>query len=573
MATGATELPRFACPDWWDRLCAGQPPMAEVPVNRDRAARALAFFNRLRLPDVPGNPALAEACGDWFRDILQAFLASEDPATGARLVWECLALVPKKNSKSTYTSALALTALYLSEVPNGQMLLIGPSQNISARCFDQAQAMIRLDPDLDRIFRIQDHLKTITRRKTGTSLEVKTFDTSIVTGEIPILTIVDELHELGKKAGAQQVMQQIRGGGITMTGGQLMMITTQSDKAPAGLWKSELAKARAIRDGTAGAAPIMLPVLYEFPEAVQKTPAFWRDCANWPLVLPNLGRSISRQRLEDDYRNNGAVSAEAEQIWLSQHLNIEIGLGTREDRWLGADYWEAAAVPGLDLEAIIASSEVCVVGIDGGGLDDLLGLCVLGRHRVTRAWQAWFRAWADRAVLEIRKIIAPELTDLAADGDLVLVDNLEAEANAEIAAICTRLRDAGLLPEEAGIGMDQAEQGKIIDDLVAAGFDTGMIAPVWQGIALKSAIKMTPVKLKNGTVVHGGQRIAAWCVGNAKCEAFGNAVIVSKAKSGSAKIDVLMAFFDAVMMMTRNPVAHAANARRDGYFAALGGAA
>ena len=245
MARPSTEaLPRFACPDWWEKIQAGQTPMAAVPVNHARAAKALAFFNRLKLPDVPGTPALSEACGDWFRDILVAFLASEDQSTKQRLVWELLCMVPKKNSKTTYVAALGLTALFMEEAPNRQMLLVAPSQNISERCFDQAQGMIRLDQRLQAIFKVQDHIKRIERRKTGTVFDVKTFDTSIVTGEIPILTIIDELHELGKKAKAAAVMQQIRGGGITMQGGQVLMITTQSDEAPAGIWRTELDKAR-----------------------------------------------------------------------------------------------------------------------------------------------------------------------------------------------------------------------------------------------------------------------------------------------------------------------------------------
>ena len=188
--------PRFACTDWWEKIQAGETPMAAVPINEARAAKALAFFNRLRLPDVPGNPPLSEACGDWFRDILVAFLASEDPETKRRLVWELLCMVPKKNSKTTYVAALGLTALFMEEAPNRQMLIVAPSQNISQRCFEQAQGMIRIDARLDAIFKITDNLKSISRRKTGTDLQVKTFDTSIVTGEIPILTIIDELHEL-----------------------------------------------------------------------------------------------------------------------------------------------------------------------------------------------------------------------------------------------------------------------------------------------------------------------------------------------------------------------------------------
>lgn len=556
MPASTNALPRFACPNWWEKIRAGETPMADIPVNEDKAADALWFFNRLRLPDgaAAGTP-LSDACGDWFRDILVAFMASEDPETKERLVWECLTMVPKKNSKTTYTAALGLTALYCSPARNGQMLVIGPSQNISNRCFDQAQKMIRMDPLLESAFKVQDHLKSITRHETGTKLDVKTFDTSIVTGEIPMLTIIDELHELGKKNGALQVMQQIRGGGITQTGGQLMMITTQSDKEPAGIWKSELLKARSIRDGAAGDRPIMLPVLYEFPEALQKKDSFWRDRDNWPLVLPNLGRSISRQRLEDDYVNNGSVSPEAEQIWMSQHLNIEIGLGLHSERWIGADHWEATACPGMTLDDILSSSEVVVVGVDGGGLDDLLGIAVLGRHADTKAWQHWGRAWADRGVLELRKSIAPELEDLAAQGELTLVDNLESEAVPEIVEICVRIRDAGLMPEEDGIGMDPEGVGSIIDALIAAEFEIEDIRSISQGYKLNAAIKGAPVKLKNGSLKHCDQQLMRWCVGNAKVETRGNAVIVTKAKSGTAKIDPLMALFDAVMLMNWNPVA------------------
>ena len=81
-------LPRFACPNWWEKIQRGETPMADVPINEMRAAKALAFFNRLQLPDRPGNPPLSEACGEWFRDIVVAFLASEDPVTKQRLVWE-----------------------------------------------------------------------------------------------------------------------------------------------------------------------------------------------------------------------------------------------------------------------------------------------------------------------------------------------------------------------------------------------------------------------------------------------------------------------------------------------------
>jgi phage terminase large subunit-like protein len=46
-----------------------------------------------------------------------------------------------------------------------------------------------------------------------------------------------------------------------------------------------------------------------------------------------------------------------------------------------------------------------------------------------------------------------------------------------------------------------------------------------------------------------------FAVENAKTEARGNAVIVTKAQSGTAKIDPLMSMFNTVQLMSWNPQA------------------
>lgn len=546
-----TDLRRFACPDWWDRIKAGQTPMADVPLNADKAAKALAFFNRLRLPDVPGTPALAAACGDWFRDILVAFLASEDPETKQRLVWELLCMVPKKNSKTTYVAALGLTGLFMEEAPNRQMLIVAPSQNISERCFDQAQGMIRLDPRLDSIFKVQDHLKCITRRKTGTKLDVKTFDTTIVTGEIPILTIIDELHELGKKNKAAAVMQQIRGGGITMQGGQVLMITTQSDEQPAGIWKTELEKARKVRDGEGGASPILLPVLYEFPPDLQRDQDFWRDQDNWPMLLPNAGRSIDLARLIADYENNGTVTKEAEQIWTSQHLNIEIGVGLAGDGWRGAEYWDACADETLTLDSLIERSEVAVLGADGGGMDDLFGACVIGREKITRRWLIWCHAFAHPKVLEIRKEIAPRLLGFQEEGSLTLCSATEYVER--IAGIAAKLRDAGLMPEKNAVGFDPNNIATFVDALALKKIDGLMLHRLRQGTALSPALWGLENKLSDGTISHDGSSMMSWSVGNVKIEVKGNGNMATKQAAGRTKIDPVIAMLCAAILMSWNP--------------------
>jgi len=44
-----------------------------------------------------------------------------------------------------------------------------------------------------------------------------------------------------------------------------------------------------------------------------------------------------------------------------------------------------------------------------------------------------------------------------------------------------------------------------------------------------------------------------WCVGNAKVKQVGNAKSITKQQSGSAKIDPLIALFNAVSLLSLNP--------------------
>ncbi len=548
-------LPRFACPDWWERLQQGMTPMANIPINEAKAQKALTFFNRLRLADQPGAPSLADACGDWFKDLLVAFLASEDPETFQPLVWELLCMVPKKNSKTTYGAGLGLTALYMEEAPNRKGLLVGPSQAISGRLFGQARDMIQIDKTLSAIFHVNESENEITRRQTGTTLSVKTFGTNIVTGEIPVFTLLDELHELGKNPRAAAVMQQIRGGGITKQRGRLLMITTQSDESPAGVWRTELDKARKIRDGRGGSSPIMLPVLYEFPVELQRAQEFWRDRRNWGLVLPNLGLSIDPQALADDYENNGRVSKHAEQIWASQHLNIEIGVGLSAG-WLGAQYWDGCMETGLTLDELIARSEVAVQGIDGGGLDDLFAEAVIGRCRETGHWLHWARAFAHPEVFEERKEIAARLRNFADDGDLIELGDDDTSGDVtRVAETAARLLAAGLLPEQGAIGVDTTNSAAIQFQMFGKGITYEQLVIVGQDWRLSPAIWGLERMLKQGTFRHGGQGLMSWTVGNAKPEIKGSAVRITKEIAGKAKIDPLMATFNAFMLMLRDPVA------------------
>ncbi|XUU60651.1 terminase large subunit [Erythrobacter sp. HA6-11] len=560
----------FSCPDWADRLRDGRSLVPDLPLDEKVARRAVSIFNKLRLPDVAGSPALKEAAGDWARDIVAALLGSVT-LDGYRQVRKLLCMVPKKNSKTTNAGALGVTALLMDDAPRQTYYLFGPTQAIAQRGFDQASGMIRQDPVLKARFHIAEHRKTITDLVTESTLRVQTFDEKVATGAIPKGVLIDELHILGKVHYAERVLGQLWGGMVSKPGAFLLMITTQSDQPPAGVFKAELQLARAIRDGkVTGKAAVTLPVLYEYPEEVQADPEQpWRDPAIWPQVLPNLGRSVQLDLLEGQYAE-AVEKGEAELArWASQHLNIEIGMGLHSQRWRGADHWLHAAIKGgLSLEELLERCEVAVAGIDGGGLDDLVGLAVVGRERDTDRWLSWQRAWCMREVLDLRKDIAPRLLDFEREGTLTLCDSATQDLE-EVADYARQLIASGLLPEKGAFGLDPLGVGMLVDALTNAGVTEDQMVAIGQGFRLSSAVWTTERKLRDGTLLHDGSEMMAWCVGNAKAEQRGNAVYITKETAGKAKIDPLVALFNGVKLMERNPEAGGGKVSQEEWLAGM----
>lgn len=540
----------LSCPDWEDRLRAGRSLVPDLPwLDRKQGDRAVAVFNKLRLADVPGTPTMREAGGDWFRDIVRALFGSLDPVTKARLIRELFLLVPKKNNKTTGGALLMLTALLLNERPRAPLIMTAPVQDVADLAFAAAAGAIRLDPVLDKKLHVREHLKTIIHRETKAALRIMTFDPSVLTGQKVLAALIDELHVVAKMSKAPSAIRQLRGGMMPYPEAFLAFITTQSEDQPAGVFRAELMKARGIRDGRIRGP--MLPVLYEFPEKMQKDREAWSNPKNWKMVNPNVGRSITVERLREDM--SAAIEAGEDELrsWASQHLDVEIGLALHSNSWAGAIFWEERGIEGLTFDELLKRAEVITFGVDGGGLDDLLGAAAIGRERGTGKWLHWGHAWAHPSVLERRKSEAQRFKDFEADGDLTIVQQ-PGEDLEQVADYVARAKERRLLDK---VGLDPAGVGAILDALLDAGIPQDQVIGISQGWRMSGAIKTVERKLADGVMVHGKSRMMAWSVGNARVEPKGNAILITKQASGTAKIDPVMALLNAGWLMSLNPKA------------------
>jgi len=540
-----------ACPDWAARLRAGD-SIIPPPIFPEQADQALQIFKELKIVDAPGSPTFGESCAEWVFDLVRSIFGAYDPDSGRRLVTEWFILIPKKNSKSTVAAGIMMTALILNWRQSAEFSVLAPTVEVANNAFAPARDMVQKDDDLDALMHVQTHIKTITHRESGAALKVLAADQNTVGGKKSVGTLVDELHLFGKMPSAENMFREALGGLASRPEGFVIWLTTQSDDPPAGVFKQKLDYARDVRDGKI-VDPAFVPIIFEHPPEMVKS----GECLkleNMAMVNPNMGFSVDQAFLEREFKKAELAGGESFRGFMAKHANVEIGLNLRSDRWAGADFWEDAAIPVFTLDELLARCEVATVGIDGGGLDDLLGLAVLGRETGTGRNLAWAHAWAHEIVLERRKEIASRLRDFEKDGDLTIV-KMPGEDVAQVADIVCRVRDAGLLPERAGIGVDAAGIGDIVTEITTEdrGITMDQIIAIRQGYSLNGAIKSTERQVAAKTLVHAGRALMNWCVGNARIEDRGNAILVTKAASGKAKIDPLMALYNAVSLMALNP--------------------
>jgi phage terminase large subunit-like protein len=535
-----------ACPDWEQRLISRR-SIIPPPIFPDQAEQALTIFKELRVVDLPGKPTFGECSEPWVFDFVAAIFGAYDAEIGKQLIREFYLLISKKNTKSTIAAGIMLTAVILCWREEEEHLILAPTKEVADNSFKPAAGMIRADEELSSLFHIQDHIRTITHRVSRASLKVVAADTDTVSGKKSGRILVDEHWLFGTRANAESMFMEATGGQVSREEGWVIYLTTQSDAPPAGVFKEKLRYFRDVRDGKI-CDPKSLGVLYEFPPKMVAAQAYL-DAANFHVTNPNLGRSVSAEWLEDQLKKVSHKTDGAFQQFLAKHLNVEIGLALRSDNWAGALFWEQQARAGLTLQELIRRCEVIDVGIDGGGLDDLLGLSAAGRDRESGEWLAWCKAWAHPAVLERRKAEAPRLLDFARDGDLVIVEKIGDDV-AELAQDVLQIHEAGLLDK---VGVDPSGIGAVLDALVAAGIPEDVVIGISQGWKLGGTIKTTERKLAEGALWHGGSPMMAWSVGNAKVEPRGNAILITKQASGTAKIDPLMALFNAVALLSLNP--------------------
>jgi phage terminase large subunit-like protein len=538
-----------SCVDWERRLIEGESIVPCGPLFPERAEEALRIFKSLRIVDVVNSPRLGDIARPWVTDYASVMFGAYDEESGRQLIRYSFLLVSKKNSKSTIAAAIMLTALCLNWRRSAEFIILAPTVEVANNSFGPANDMIQADERLKTLMHPQPHFRMITHRNTGATLKVIAADNEAISGKKATGVFVDELWLLGKRANADSMLREATGGLASRPEGFVIYASTQSDQPPAGVFAEKLTEFRDVRDGKV-VDKRSLPVLFEFPERMLKN-GDYRKPENFYITNPNLGASVDNEFLMDEWTKAERKGEANFRAFAAKHLNVEIGIALRSDGWAGAEYWSRGVDSLVTFDSILARSECVTIGIDGGGLDDLLGVSIIGREKLTKRWLVWTHAFISPTGIERRKLNSSVYANFIEDGDLTLVDQLPDDLDG-VAEIVSRVKESGLL---SCVGVDAIGIGGIVDAMDAIGVteESGLLRSVRQGISLMGAIKTVERKLADGSLLHGGQRMMDWCVGNVKVIFTPTAMRLARDESGSGKIDPLAAIFDAAELMMANP--------------------
>ncbi|EMN3699037.1 terminase large subunit [Acinetobacter baumannii] len=538
-----------ARPDWEERIVAKKSLMPCAPLFPQVADVAERIFKELILVDVMDSPKMGDVTLEWVIEFVRAIFGAYDPKAKRRLIREFFLLISKKNTKSTIAAGIMLTALILNDRQSAELIILAPTKEVADNSFNPIRDFIRADEELSERFNVSEHTKTVTHLGTGATLKVIAAESNAAAGKKASIILIDEVWLFGKRANAESMFREAKGGLASRPEGCVIYLSTMSDEVPCGVFKQLLDYARDVRDGIK-VDKSFLPLIYEFPKHLVEAGEHLKP-ENFYITNPNLGASVDLEYLISEFNKVKDAGDESLRDFLAKHLNIEIGMNLRANRWAGAEFWnQQKHVFGLD--QLIEQSDVITIGIDGGGLDDLLGSAVLGRlKKDPRVWWLWNHAWANKVALERRKENIPKYQDFEKEGSLTVVDKVGEDID-QLAVIAKQVYDSGKLDK---IGLDPQGLGGLLDGLLGVGIPQEQLVGVPQGHRLMGYIMTAERKLAEGNLWHAGQQLMTWCAGNARVVMIGNGMRITKQESGVGKIDPLIATFNAVALMTMNPIA------------------
>lgn len=496
----------------------------------ERAVRWIEKFCRHHKGEWAGKPLVLEP---WQRFIVMCLFGWKR-RDGTRRFRKAWIEVPRKNGKTELAAAIAMFLLVADAEPGAEVYITATKKEQALICHEAARGMVRHSP------RLKEHVFVPKAKRSNlvcrdSKMEVLASDYGTLDGLSPHGDVRDEVHAWTDHglAGVLNTAMGSRRQPMTLE------ITTAGtyDKDGVG-WQHheyalEVLEAKFDDDRQ-----------FSFVACLDDGDDPW-DPKVWAKANPNLNVSLKL-----DYVTEQADEARHNPRLANDFLRLHCNRWTHQvERWLNVERWNECDATPLDLAAY--ASAACYLGLDLSRTTDLTAavfvfVLPVQEGEPTIALLPLF--WLPQARLDDERLRGEtRYHDWVARGFLTVTPG----DVVDYAFIRRGVRDVvAKLKGFRECGFDPYNATQISTELQSDGLT---MVEVRQGPpSLSEACKFLERRTLERKVLHGGNPIMAWCVGNAVVRSDANGNIAPDKARAKSKIDGVSA---AVTALARYVVA------------------
>ncbi len=301
--------------------------------------------------DLAGSPTLGEICRPWATEIVGTIFGAYETVSGIRHINDFHLTSPRRtSSRRCCRSDAHCAAPQLAR--SAEFFILAPTKEIADNSFVPTRDMVRADKELQSDPSCAAQLPHHHPPKHGRFLKVAAADSETVGGKKTVGLAVDELWQFGKRANAEAMIREAKGGLASRPEGFVISAATKPNGAPAASMNDSITSAtyatarsriRAasassmnFRNGSSTAAII--------------------GSANFYIPNPNLGASVGEQYLVAELAKaeHGGASLVN---YSAKHLNVQPTMAMRADGWAGARIWSRGVDGTLSLDELLAAAK------------------------------------------------------------------------------------------------------------------------------------------------------------------------------------------------------------------------
>lgn len=327
-----------------------QPPPSDGP----RLEEFVSRFCRHSKGDVAGKRIELR---QWQRQILNDVYRLDH--RGLWLRSTALIMLPRKSAKSQLGSCMALYALVTGGA-GAEVYAAAGSRDQARRVFDEAKAIVQMDPDLSK--HLKCYRNVIEFPRTGSYFKVLSSDAGLQHGLNPYFAVIDETH-VHPNGELSEALSSGRG---ARAQSMIVHVTTPGAGENNYLWELLQRVRRAVAEGDESFYLYWNPP----PDGCNHL-----DPAVWALANPALGDWVTEKFLRDQAKE--LPEHEFRRLQLAQWTAVK-------ESWLPFGAWQGLA------KATIEPDERVILGVDGSYRNDNTGIVACtpdGRIDVVRIWE------------------------------------------------------------------------------------------------------------------------------------------------------------------------------------------